>query len=293
MTPTLKQGEWVPSLQFSGGDQLTQNAAMSFFPRAATAYEDLLKNEQQSPMVVRALSMIIDWSVAHTTTAVPMEFEVKYRRRGVPIALHPQPLKSPPSNWQTGLYGTTAVVAKPWVFKLAAPFRLRAGENILLTAALNLSEDFVLPGAPDGTEVVGDTLNGAFVGVGRSSGLQRRMAIPQTTVLVAFKGIVVKSQYDEDIDITHMVWAGGSGGGANAYRYWFRVEAGGRAWSKGARPMWMYAEPFLRSRLDFSRLPEGGLVLFPGDGFEVGVRNTQYATGPYYGVALDAYQQVA
>jgi hypothetical protein len=289
MSLSLNQGEWIPSLQFSGGDGIGLNEAAHSFPRTASAYEDLLKNEQQSPMIVRSLSMIYDWAVARALTSSPMEFEVKYRRRGVPIALHPQPLKVPPSNFCTGLYGTTAVISKPWVYKLAAPFTLKAGQSILLTAAVRSSESYFTPVIATGGEVIGDQTPVVFTGRGKKSGEQRRLATPKLVLTAVVSGAVIQNTYDEDIAITHMTWVGTT---AAAYRHCFRVEVGNAAWSKGVRPMWMFAEPFLHSRLDFSRLPEGGLVLYPNDGFEVTLRNTQYNT-QYYGISMDAYQQVA
>lgn len=286
---SLEKGEWIPNIQFSGGDQITVGTR-AFFPRTPSGYEDLLKNEGQSPLVVRALSLIYDWTTSRSVTTAPLDIEIMYARKGVMNRMHPGPLNVPLPNWCTGLYGSLGSASKPYTLKLASPFVLHPRENILLYLAMRSSEDYFTPSVNVGDEVAGDITRFLFVGRGRTSGLQRRLG-GRTNVLSTTSTLVITNPYEEIIDITSFTYVGTSD--AN-YRHFVRVEVGSRSWSKGIRPFWMVATPFKHSRLDFSALPEGGLVLFPSDGFALSVLNAQYnASNPYFGVAFEAYQQVA
>jgi hypothetical protein len=62
----------------------------------------------------------------------------------------------------------------------------------------------------------------------------------------------------------------------------------GFAWTPGPRPLWLYSDYQEKSRLDFSYLPKGGVVLQPGEGFLLTFANDT-GQSPTLVVGVEAY----
>jgi hypothetical protein len=292
-TPRLSEGLWTPNLQmYDAGDISSTQVS---FPGARDVAKDLLKNEQQTPMIVRSFCCTYNWVTSRRYTTDPLLFDVIVRstRKGE-YRLSPNTNAfAPPTNIATGLYGSTAVAAMPYVFKLATPCRLGVGESILLEVGNAEGEEVFSFAVTTAAKTTGYSVKCRGVNSGRivHFGKKETIALGSTSKITG----VHQNFYDEPLDILSLTIFTGS---ATTDRPLFLMEVNGRRWSRSERPMWLYCEPFKYSRVSFARLPEGGLVFMPEDQFEIIVRNPQYSDGGgyvniYLVLGVEAYQQVA
>jgi hypothetical protein len=267
------------------GSTVAVNAAAKTFPGEVGVSKDPLKNDTQSPLIVRAFSCTVGWTIARASVATPLIFDVTVNtmRRGSYKIQQQSVQYAPHVNFVTGLYGSLNTAVRPYVWKFAVPALLQRGETILFEYG-NVSSESVFVWSSSQAKaskysircrgkVTGDLV--LFGGGGTPTAGDRLVGVHQNLT-------------DEDLEILSVTMVVGT---ATSDRPIFNMEIAGRRISRGERPFWLFAEPFTYGRFLFDRLPEGGLVLMPGDNFEVSVQNPQY-TSLTVTLGLEAYQQV-
>ena len=287
MTPRLDKGQWTPQLQmYSGGTVDVASPTAVTFPGGTGVSQDPLKNETQSPMILRAFSVTINWVISRASTTSPALFDmqVNTHRRGSYKIQQQSVMYAPPCNYVTGLYGSIDAAMVPYVWKLAAPALLQRGETILFEYG-NVGSEAVFVWASAQAKASRYTIRCRgkktgqlvlFGGGGTPSAGARLVGVHQNLT-------------DEDLEILSVTMAVGT---ATSDRPIFNMEIAGRRVSRGERPFWLFSEPFEYNRFIFDRLPEGGLVLMPNDGIEITIQNNQYSNLRLT-FGLEAYQQVA
>lgn len=283
-TPRLSDGLWVPQLQMVDAGDIG-NTQVSF-PAAIATSKDLLKNDSHMPMIVRSFSCTYNWVTERYDASGTLLYDVSIntRRRGAyKLSVNGSPYV-PPANFVTGLYGSAAVAAKPYVFKLASPCRLGPGEVILIEVGNVESEEVFVFTATTGTKTTAYMIHCRDVVTGEHIFFSNKgtFTVGQTSKVTGAH----QNPHDTPLDILSITVYTGS---ATTDRPLLSVEVAGRRWSRGERPMWLYCEPFKHDRLDLSRLPEGGLYLEPGDGLSVDLFNSQYENTDNAGTNVNIY----
>lgn len=284
MIASLDQGLWTPYLQMHdcGALGLTSKT----FPGSVGVGKDSLKNETKNVMILRAISSTYGW-----TDTRRYSYDLTFRPANKsPYKLAPNTTPNcPPTNVCTGLYGSAAVATYPYVFKLARPCRVGLGETILFEFG-NVEDEVTYYWAA----TTGDKVSSCMIMCrGAESGDSIQLGKAETIASGSTSKVtyVWQNQTGEPVDIESITIVTGD---ATTDRPLFSMEIAGRRWSRAEMPLWLFGDPFKYSRLDLSRLPEGGLIFKPGDSIELTIRGYLVAdAASFLTLGLELYQQVA
>lgn len=256
----LHQGLWRPNFQFAGAyiDVNEVNLPFDGDSTIPKEVQDNLSNPTRDQMIVKALSF----------TWLPSYITQDYQRIFIRIDVYGDERKfrissdwlgCPPQNAVESLIGWGSAVG-PFVMRLARPQRLRQGHSIMVEVGLADDETaFLFSGIN-----VANTPHYSFFGIGCQSRKPYVFSTPNSTA--GKLSAVHQNEYDEDIDITGFSFARYD---TAAHRPIAKVTIGDHAWSKSEKPFWVYLNPFNYGRFDLGYLPEGGLVLNPGERFDI------------------------